>query len=305
MMVSNQGSIWGLLHWQSRFAGIFTGAGAAAALLHTLGLTWLELPTVPLAVVGGAIGIFVSFRTNSAYDRWWEGRKLWGRLINTSRHWCTQVVGYVGEGDGHDDLRKEAAERMVRRHVHYVHVLRILLRKQSLKHDEELRLHLSAEERERLVDESNATHALLHDQMMDLRALHRAGAITDFQQSDMDESLRHLLDIQGGCERIKGTPFPRGYGFIAERLILAYSILFPFAIVADTGWLCVPLNLLVCLAFILISEAGRVLEDPFSMFWNGLPLSALSRKIEVNLRQRLGDDDLPPMLVPDRNGILM
>lgn len=138
-----------------------------------------------------------------------------------------------------------------------------------------------------------------------LRELRRAGLITDFNQSDMDESIRHLLDIQGGCERIKKTPFPRGYGFIAERLVIAYGFLFPFAIVAELGWLAVPMNLLVCLAFALISETGRVLEDPFTMFWNGLPLSAMSTTIERNLRQRLGDEDLPPAPAPDALGVLM
>jgi putative membrane protein len=305
MMVSNRGSMWGLLRWQWRFTALFILGGCAAAGLHMAGFDKLNLPAVPMGVVGGAIGIFVSFRTNSAYDRWWEGRKLWGRLINTSRHWCSQVLSYVGEGEGNETLRQEVADRMVRRQVHYVHVLRILLRKQSLLEDAELSGHLDDAARQRLASQSNATHALLHDQMMELRTLHRGSVIDNFMQSDMDESLRHLLDIQGGCERIKGTPFPRGYGFIAERLVLAYSVLFPFAIVAETGWWCVPLNVLVCLAFALISEAGRVLEDPFSVFWNGLPLSALARKIEVNLRERLGDTELPPMLQPDDNGILM
>ena len=257
---------------------------------------------MPLAVVGGAIGIFVSFRTNSCYDRWWEGRKLWGRLINTSRHWCTQAVGYVG---GAEAPEADAAARMVRRHVVYVHTLRVLLRKQSLVEDPELTRLLGEDERIRLSGESNPTHALLQDQMSDLRALRRAGVITDFNQSDMDESIRHLLDIQGGCERIKKTPFPRGYGFIAERLVIAYGFLFPFAIVAELGWLAVPMNLLVCLAFALISETGRVLEDPFTMFWNGLPLSAMSTTIERNLRQRLGDADLPPAPAPDELGVLM
>ncbi|MCA9619570.1 MAG: hypothetical protein KC731_11110, partial [Myxococcales bacterium] len=108
-----------------------------------------------------------------------------------------------------------------------------------------------------------------------------------------------------GCERIKKTPLPRGYAFIAERLIMAFSFLFPLATVAELGWFVIPVSVLVCLAFTLISEAGRVLEDPFSTFWNGLPLMALSRTIEVNLRQRLGETDLPPIPGPDKHGILM
>ena len=160
-------------------------------------------------------------------------------------------------------------------------------------------------ERERLASESNPTHALLQDQMNDLRQLRLAGIITEFNQSDMDQSIRRLLDIQGGCERIKKPPFPRGYGFIAERLIIAYGFLFPFAIVRDLGWTTVPMNLPVCLAFAIISETGRVLEDPFTMNYNGLPLSAMSTTIERNLHQRLGDIELPPAPQSSENGILM
>jgi putative membrane protein len=114
-----------------------------------------------------------------------------------------------------------------------------------------------------------------------------------------------LLDAQGGCERIKKTPFPRGYAFISERLVVAFGMLLPFAMVKDLGWVAVPINLLVCGAFALISEAGRVLEDPFTMFYNGLPLAAISTTIELNLRQRLGELDVPAMPVPDARGILM
>ena len=80
-----------------------TGVGAAvAAAYEVYDQTYLDLPTLPLAVVGAALGIFVSFRTNSAYDRWWEGRKLWGRMINESRHWASQIASYVQD----DELRR-------------------------------------------------------------------------------------------------------------------------------------------------------------------------------------------------------
>jgi putative membrane protein len=86
---------------------------------------------------------------------------------------------------------------------------------------------------------------------------------------------------------------PRSYGFIGERLIWAYACLFPFAIWDEMSWLTIPANVLVCLAFTLIGEVGRVLEDPFNMFFNTVPISALSTTIEINLRQRLGDTELP------------
>ncbi len=302
MMVNNRGTLSGLLHWQSQNIRIYTVGGVVAVLTYTVFDQWLDwidlgLPHLPLAIVGGALGIFVSFRTNSAYDRWWEGRKLWGRLINTSRHWSTQVLTYVKD----EELRKE----LVGRHIAYVHMLRCLLRKQDPLTDESVVAWTSEEDRAWLATQSNQTHALLQKQLDAVTALADGGDLDERRLMSMDESVRHLLDIQGGCERIKKTPLPRGYGFIAEQLVNAFSFLLPLAIVADLHLLAIPINILVCLAFMLISEAGRVLEDPFTMFYNGLPLTNMSDTIEHNLRNRIGETELPAIIGPDYRGILM
>ncbi len=286
--------------WQWKFTLFFLLAGAAVtASVEVFGLTFLELPTLPLAVVGAALGIFVSFRTNQAYDRWWEGRKLWGRMINESRHWASQATKYV------DD--EEVGRKLVHRHAAYVHALRSLLRKQDPFEDAEFtpRIEAVGDVVDELRKESNLTHALLDRQLEELVALNRAGTLSDFRLQSMDESLRQLVNIQGGCERIKKTPMPPLYGLLATRLVEFYAVLFPLAVVASLGWWTVPVSLLVCTAFSLIAEAGRVLEDPFTTFFNGLPLSAISRMIEVNVRQRLGETDLPPMLVATEGGVLM
>lgn len=283
--------------WQWRSSLLFLGAGAAvAAAYEVYDQTYLDLPTLPLAVVGAALGIFVSFRTNSAYDRWWEGRKLWGRMINESRHWASQIASYVQD----DELRR----RLVRRHVAYVHALRCLLRQQDPFADEEVTAMLQDDEAA-LRDESNLTHALLARQLDDLVEMNADGALNDFRLQSLDTTLRELINIQGGCERIKKTPMPPLYGLLATRLVQFYAVLFPLSVVEELGWWTVPVNLLVCIGFFLIAEAGRVLEDPFTMFFNGLPLSAISRMIDVNARQRIGETDLPPMITPGHNGVLM
>ena len=186
-----------------------------------------------------------------------------------------------------------------------MHTLRCLLRKQDALADQSVQEWTSEADREWLAGQSNPTHALLQKQLDAVTALADAGSLDERRLMSMDESVRHLLDIQGGCERIKKTPIPRGYGFIAEQLILAFSFLLPLAIVADLHLLAIPVNVLVCLAFNLISEAGRVLEDPFNMFYNGLPLTNMSDTIEQNLRNRLGEDHLEALPGPDYRGILM
>ncbi len=314
MFVDYHGSIIGIVSWQWRYLVFFTVAAAAIVALDQLVLPALEsylgwpslreymhLPGLPLGVVGGAIGIFTSFRTNSAYDRWWEGRRLWGSLVNASRHWASQVLTYLPADDEDDAVR----ERLVLRHIGYVHTLRCLLRLQDPSKDPDVQRFVPADELESIARSSNATYVLLHRQLEELQAQVRANRLDLFHLQLMDATVRSLLDVQGGCERIKKTPFPRGYGFIAERLILAFSLLFPLGVVDDMGWLAIPMSVLVCTGFLLISEVGRVLEDPFTMFWPALPLSALSTTIEINLRERLGESDLPAMPRPNEKGILM
>ncbi|MBL8973007.1 MAG: hypothetical protein JNK56_20640 [Myxococcales bacterium] len=305
MFVTYKGSVIGLLGWQWRAVLLFV----TASTLVVLGERWLDLspvllPGLPVAVVGGAIGIFVSFRTNSAYDRWWEGRKLWGQLVNSSRHFCSQVLVYLPPGPaGPSPLQVE----LIRRQIAYVHALRVLLRQQGLAGDPELRRFVPAAELEALAAGSNPTYALLQRQLELLAGEVAAGRLSELRMQKFDDTIRALLDVQGGCERIKKTPFPKGYGFIAERLIQGYGLLLPLGLVGgiENDWIVVPLTVLVCLSFSLISEVGRVLEDPFTMFWPALPLSALATTIEVNLRERLGERDLPALPVANERGVLM
>ncbi|MFK7927127.1 MAG: bestrophin family protein [Myxococcota bacterium] len=303
MMMSTKGSVWTLIKWQRSKVILYAAAAGVPAGVHVaLGWDWAVIPIIPLSIVGAAIGIFVSFRTNSAYDRWWEGRKLWGRLINSSRMFATQATTYL---DLEQPELASASRRLVIRQTAYVHVLRCLLRKQDPMKDGEIARIWADSDVADLVGRSNMTHALLQQHQTELVALHKAGHIDALQLQSFDRTIAALLDIQGGCERIKKTPLPRGYGFIAEQLVRYFSVLLPWAIVPELGLLVIPANILVCLSFELISEAGRVLEDPFSLFFNGLPLNAMSRTIEVNLREVLGETELPPLLKPNQQGILM
>ena len=288
-----------LLRWQkSALVFYLVSATVAWVLVSPLGLDFLQLPVMPISIVGAAIGIFASFRANQAYDRWWEGRKLWGRMINSSRHWCDQALRYLREED------REVGEALVLRHITYVHTLRCLLRKEDPFKDRDFLRHLSDADRA-LEGSTNLTHAFLDQQLIALTQLADAGKLDERRLESFDRTLMDFLNIQGGCERIKGTPLPRGYGFIAETLIKIFAVMLPFSLVHDMGIMAIPMSALVSLAFALISEAGRVLEDPFSLFYNGLPLHNLSIKIERNLLERVGDHELPPSVTPSAIGVLM
>ena len=287
-----------ILQWQWRNAVMYaTSAAVVWALVEHAGLGALRLPVTPISVVGAAIGIFASFRANQAYDRWWEGRRLWGGIVNSSRHWASQVLSYLPPAE------RPLAQTLIVQHVAWVHALRCRLRGQDPFADADYQR--NGVDTPALRGSTNLTAALLGQQLQTLAALSDRGGLDSHRLASLDRTLAELIGLQGGCERIQGTPMPRGVGFILELLIQAFSILLPFALVHDLGWVAIPLNVLVCLAFALISEAGRVLEDPFTLFFNGLPLHDLSIKIERNLREALGDANLPPPVDVQHPGVLL
>ncbi len=298
MMVSNGGSLLRVLRWQWRYGLMYAGLGASAWLIHDVaGWTHFQIPIAPASIVGAALGIFASFRVNGAYARWWEGRQLWGKLVNSSRMLGSQALAYLSD--------RATAERAVRRQVLYVHVLRCQLRDDDPFADAMVQRSvalcgLTEGQVDELRLQSSPCHALLDQTLSELT---RAG-VEPLRLQSLDQTLAALLDAQGGCERIKRTPMPRGYAFFVSQLLVLFAILFPLAVVANLSWAVVPVNLAVCLAFTLISETGRVLEDPFNHFWNSLPITSLSVTIERNLRQRLGDSELPAAVTVDANGIL-
>ncbi|MDP2344306.1 MAG: bestrophin family ion channel [Deltaproteobacteria bacterium] len=301
MMVSNQGSFFRVVfQWQWKHSAIYLGAGLLAWLcVDVLELKAAKLPASPAAIAGAALGIFASFRANAAYARWWEGRGLWGKLVNLSRHFATQTTTYLV-----DAARKR---RVVLRHALYVHVLRCQLRDDDAFADDNVQrlLALLAVDDDTIAawkTQSSLGHALLDMNLKDIAA---EPELDVRKLQAIDQTIAGLLDAQGGAERIKRTPMPRSYGFFVERMLFIFALLFPFTIVADISWAVIPVNLLVCIGFTLISETGRVLEDPFTHFWNSLPITNLSTNIERNMRQRLdGKEEIPPAVAVDKIGIL-
>jgi ion channel-forming bestrophin family protein len=303
MFVDYHRSVLTLLIWQWRAVVLYAAIATSVVVLDRFtGQPWFEIPSVPLSVLGAAIGIFVSFRTNSCYDRWWEGRRFWGQLVNTSRHFASQVLEYV------ETTRPEtraAQEQIVHRHIAYVHALRATLRGEDPMVDADVGRHLDAAELAGLADEPNPNHAILHRQTRAIAKLARAGAIDGWRLQLLDRSIATLLDVQGGCERIKKTPFPQSYGFVATQLIAVFSALLPLGIVASAGWFAIPVTVIVCLGFRLIDEVGDALEDPFTMAPLSLPLNAIATTIDIDLCKRLGERELPETPTADAEGVLM
>jgi len=273
-------------------------------VLYETGIIGATLSTLPFSLIGLALGIFLGFRNNTSYDRFWEGRKLWGRMVNVSRSFTRQIQTLVGPQPG---AEVDAAERdavhseLVHRIIGYVHVFRHHLRDEDDLSD--VRGHLSEEEIEALKNESNRPAAVSARTGARLRALWDRGWIHPMHLPVLEASLTEMTGIQGGCERIKATPIPASYTILIHRIVATYAFALPFGIVDTVHHWTPVVVLLIAYAFYGLDAIGDEIENPFGFDDNDLPLSTLSRMIEVNLRQRLSESDVPPLLKPE-GGIL-
>lgn len=254
----------------------------------------VTLTPLPFTLVGLALSIFLGFRNNTSYDRFWEGRKLWGRLVNTSRTFTRQVLTLVEAGGeaAPTGLHRE----LVRRQMAYVHALRLHLR--GSREHAELAAFIPEAEVSGLAKESNPPIALLQTQGDRLAGAWRAGRLHPMHLPVLEGTLTELANIQGGCERIRSTPIPFGYTLLMHRIVGFYCVALPFGISGQVGLMTPLVVLLIAYAFLGLDALGDEIEDPFGTDANDLPLSQLSRMIEINLRERLGEAELPPPVQP-------
>ena len=264
-----------------------------ASLYVLAGQRWVALNDLPMSLIGSALALLVTLRNNIAYARWWEARQLWGGVLNSSRSLARQVVLYVSDA---------AAQRsLVDLQVAYAQALRCHLRKQD-PWDEIARL-TTPDVRERLRAASNIPNAILIELADQLRALQRTGALDTVQLAAFDGTMAVLGNMQGGAERIKNTPLPREYTLLPTVFVQLFCLLLPLAMVSDLG-LATPLgSTLVGFLFLALDRVGMNLADPFENTIHDVPLSSISRTIEIDLRQSVGRTDVPPSLKP-ADGIL-
>jgi putative membrane protein len=237
-------------------------------------------------MVGAALSIFLAFRTKSAYDRWWEARTLWGALVNTSRTVARQALTLMQAGEPSHEL-VAAQRRLILLQICYVHALRCHLRHQN-PHPE-LRSRLDPETVESLRAHKNIPSALLLHMGNLLRYAFERQWLDSYRWTSMDKTLTALTDIQGGCERIKNTPLPKQYDYFPRVLVTFFCLLLPFGLVEGLGLLTPIASTSLSLIFITLDRIGRDIETPFENTVHDTPMTSLSRTIEINLRQLMGD----------------
>ncbi|MGE0788722.1 MAG: bestrophin family protein [Sandaracinaceae bacterium] len=256
-----------------------------------------DLTTTPFTLMGLALGIFLGFRNNTSYDRFWEGRKLWGAMVNVSRSFTRQLLTLIGsEGEADEDELADFHREMVHRTAAYVHAFRMHLRDDF--DFEFLATLLPADEIDALKTETNKPIAILQTLGDRIREAWLRGWIHPQHVPVLEASLTEMTAVQGACERIKSTPIPFSYTALIHRLVAVYCFALPFGIVNTTKWFTPVVVLMIAYAFFGLDAVGDEIEDPFGTDANDLPLTAISTMIEHNVRQRIGDEDLPPLRKP-------
>jgi len=271
----------------------------------------LDIPWQPVATLGTAVAFYIGFKNNGSYDRFWEGRQLWGSIVNTSRVWSLRVFDFVqfpvGYPDG-SDVRK-LHRRLVYRQIAWCNALRLHLRRQTAEcWDAEVAPFLldPADSAARFA--ANPPTHLLRHQSRELLDLNRAGLLSEFRQVAMMQTVQDLCNFQGGCERIKNTPFPRQYAYFSFVFVWLFALLLPLGLVEEFDsrlalgqyhvWLMVPFSVLVSWVFNTIELVGHISENPFDNTINDVPMTSICRSIEIDLRELLGETNLPPKVEP-------
>jgi putative membrane protein len=331
-----------LLAWTRRETLAMTVIAVVPIVVSAaFGWRWLEIPWVPIAMLGTASAFTVGFRNNATYARTWEARQIWGGIVNASRAWGLMARDLVGTGReaggtaagaGADD---DVTRVLVHRHVAWLTALRYQLREprswenmdradnQAFQrgHYEvperdgalpaELARLLGPVESAYVLARANRATAILALQSGHLRALAASGAVDAYRHVALARQVAELAEMQGRCERIKNFPYPRQFATLNYWFIRLFVCFVPFGMLQEFRrlggagvWLAIPLSIIVTWLFLALEKVGESTENPFEGGSNDVPITALSRTIEIDLRQMLDEADVPPPLTPVRD-ILM
>ncbi|AML53082.1 bestrophin family protein [Falsihalocynthiibacter arcticus] len=269
------------------------------ALLSVV-VTLLDRYVVPLprisigamGIFGVALSLFLGFRNNAAYDRWWEARKLWGAMIADVRNLGRHMSVFVGKGEDREQILSFA--------VAFAHLHRGFLRGVDVKAD--IVDWVGEENADAMIARQNPADAALRSMADKIGMLIKEDAVSGFGQMTISQTLSSLALSQAGCERVFTTPLPFVYSLLVRRTTYLYCWLLPFALIEATGWFAPIFAAVVVYVFFGLQAVTNELELPFRNVQNGLPLDAMCRTIEISVSEAL--DRTPPAALPVTNHVL-
>ena len=302
---------WGVV-WRltRRSLVVFLIYNTLICLLYgPLNVHLLDIPWQPVALLGTAVAFYIGFKSNGSYDRFWEGRQLWGSIVNISRVWAIRTFDFVQVPTGAASLGPveltETHRRLLYRQVAWCNALRLHLRRQTVElWDTEVAPFLPVAEATTAKFLSNPPTHLLRRQSVELSELAQRGLLTEFRQVALMQTIQDMLNAQGGCERIKNTPFPRQFAYFSFVFVWVFAAILPLGLVEEFDsraalgqyhvWLMVPFSVLVSWVFNVIEVVGHTSENPFENDIYDVPMTSICRNIEIDLRELLQETELPP-----------
>ena len=267
-----------------RLAFLMAAAALVVFVQHRFEL-FPQVGGLGFTIFGIALSLFLGFRNNAAYDRWWEARKLWGGLLADIRSFAREVEVFVPDRDLRPVLLRTA--------LAFLHLHRTNLR--GLPSDD--KAHALAPELQEGVD--CLPCAALNLLNRRVAQAHTGGTIDGFGARALSERLASIAAQQAGCERIVGTPLPFVYSLLIYRTTYVYCLLLPLALVGPAGWMTPLFVGIVGYVFLGLAEVSEELSHPFGTTPNALPLDAICRAAEISIAPHLGEPAPPPLQARD------
>jgi ion channel-forming bestrophin family protein len=272
---------------------------SAAYLVRTVLIRHhFEIPSIIPAVLGTAIAFFVGFNNNQAYDRWWEARKIWGSLVNDSRSWARSIISYISQGEAHDEQYTVLKKRLVYRQIAFLYALKAKLRDAV---DETYSQYLEPQDMQEINLHSNVANAILLQQSRELQRLEKDGMIDGFRFIEMNQLLIKFSDEMGMSERIKNTIYPTAYIYFTKAFIWLFVVSLTLVISPFAGVWSIFLGWLVGFVYVSTQVNGMSLMNPFDNNSAAVPLNQITRTIEINLLEMLGEANIPEPVKPINN----
>lgn len=303
-------------------------------LYEVVGLKWIAIPWTVVALLGTATAFLVGFKNTQTYSRTWEARQIWGSILNSSRIWGTMT---------RDFLNTPSQTKLLHyRHFAWLTALRYQLRdtriwetaanaynteyqqfytipERETPLESELTKYLSSEELHYILSTKNRAVQIMSLQSKTLKELYDRDEIDSYQFVALNQVIKEFYDHQGRCERIKNFPYPRQFATINSLFIKLFCFMLPFSMLKEFDklnesmeglmkgnmvWLVVPFSVLISWVYTSLEQVGESTENPFEGSANDVPISQMSRTIEIDMREMLGETDLPAALQPRNNIIL-
>jgi len=323
------------LIWTRRNVYWLLVVGAIPPVLYQLpGWKWIALPWTVVALLGTATAFLVGFKNTQTYSRTWEARQIWGSILNSSRAWGTMCRDFIND--------PAATKELVYRHFAWLTALRYQMRdprawesmtqsynKEYTKFfviperetplETELAKYLPPDELKYILSTKNRAAQLLSLQSKTTKELVNNNVIDNYRFVEMQKAIKDLFDQQGRSERIKNFPYPRQFATINAMFIKLFCVMLPFGMLKDFDklndgvsgilkgnmvWLVVPFSVLISWVYTSLEQVGESTENPFEGSANDVPISQMSRTIEIDLREMLGETELPAALQPKNNIVL-